>query len=58
MRKAFANLLIADVQLIKNNEIKFTKGKLMFTEGNQALSINKQLSAEQGNAVANNENFI
>lgn len=54
MRKAFANLLIADVQLIKNNEIKFTKGKLMFTEGNQALSINKQLSTEQGNAVANN----
>jgi hypothetical protein len=54
MRKAFANLLIADVQLIKNNEVKFTKGKVMFTEGNQALSINKQLSTEQGNAVANN----
>ena len=52
MRKAFANLLIADVQLIKNNAIKFTKGKVMFTEGNQTLSINKQLNTTQGIAIA------
>lgn len=54
MRKAFANLLTTDVQLIRNNEAKFAKGKVMFAEGNQTLSINKQLSAQQGLAIAQN----
>jgi hypothetical protein len=54
MRKAFANLLITDVQLIRENKLNYTKGKIMFTDNNQVLSINTQLSTKQGTAVATN----
>ncbi|SFH34768.1 hypothetical protein [Pedobacter insulae] len=54
MRKAFAKLLIGDVQLIRNDKASFVKGKVMFTEGKQALGINKQLNTEQSETITQN----
>lgn len=52
MRITVANLLINDIQLINNNQTKFAKGKVMFAESNNGLSINRKLSAEQSAALA------
>lgn len=54
MRKAFAKLLMADVKLTNNEQHKYAKGKIMFSNSAASLSINKQMTLAEGTAITQN----
>lgn len=54
MRKAFAQLMAADIQLVNSSQGSHAKGKIMFSESAQKLSINKNMTMQEGIAIAEN----
>lgn len=55
MRKAMASLLMKDVQLMANNKLQYSHGKIMAVGGSAALTINKTLTTKESVTLVNNE---
>lgn len=54
VRKAFAKILMNDIQLINSNSAKYAKGKIMFSNGGNKLAITKTMTAEESMYLAEN----